>query len=86
MQIITSREFRANQKKYFEIAESETVLVMRRNAKPVVINVATDEDLPTSSELAVIQRGLEDIRSGRTYKKKQNESFDDFFKRMDACI
>jgi PHD/YefM family antitoxin component YafN of YafNO toxin-antitoxin module len=86
MRIITSREFRANQRKYFEIAENETVLIMRRNAKPVVINVATDEDLPSPSELVVIQRGLDDIRNGRTYKKNQNESFDDFFKRMETCI
>ncbi|KAA4062265.1 prevent-host-death protein, partial [Bacteroides ovatus] len=27
MQIITTREFRANQKKYFELAEKETIFV-----------------------------------------------------------
>ncbi|KAB6417575.1 prevent-host-death protein, partial [Bacteroides xylanisolvens] len=26
MQIVTTREFRANQKKYFEMAETETIL------------------------------------------------------------
>lgn len=34
MQIITTREFRANQKKYFELAEKETIFVSRRNAAP----------------------------------------------------
>ncbi|MEO3257685.1 prevent-host-death protein, partial [Parabacteroides distasonis] len=27
MQIVTTREFRANQKKYFEMAETETILI-----------------------------------------------------------
>ncbi|KAB5162582.1 prevent-host-death protein, partial [Bacteroides thetaiotaomicron] len=35
MQIITTREFRANQKKYFELAEKETIFVSRRNAAPI---------------------------------------------------
>lgn len=37
MQIITTREFRANQKKYFEMAETETILVSRRNAAPIMV-------------------------------------------------
>lgn len=45
MQIITAREFKANQKKYFELAETETLLVIRRNSRPIVINVADDDDI-----------------------------------------
>ncbi|RHR39271.1 prevent-host-death protein, partial [Clostridiaceae bacterium AF18-31LB] len=37
MQIVTTREFRANQKKYFELAETETVFVTRKNKRPIVI-------------------------------------------------
>jgi len=44
MQIVTTREFRANQKKYFELAERETVFVSRKNARPIVISVADDDD------------------------------------------
>ena len=44
MQIITTREFRANQKKYFDLAESETVFVARKNGRPIVISVADDDD------------------------------------------
>ena len=44
MQIITTREFRANQKKYFELAEKETIFVSRRNAAPIVVYAATEED------------------------------------------
>lgn len=68
MQIITSREFRANQKKYFELAEKELVLVARKNKKPVAIYVAEDDDMPTKEELQAIQRGLDDVREGRTVK------------------
>ena len=70
MQIITTREFRANQKKYFDLAESETIFVARRNARPIVISVADDDDYLSKSELLAIQKGMEDIKNGRTTKIK----------------
>ncbi len=73
MQIITTREFRANQKKYFELAESETVLVSRKNAKPIALVVANDDDIPSKEEILAIQRGLEDIRANRTIKVENIE-------------
>ena len=68
MQFITTREFRANQKKYFELAERETVLVSRKNAKPIALVVANDDDMPSKEEILAIQRGLEDIAANRTIK------------------
>lgn len=70
MQIVTTREFRANQKKYFDLAERETVFVARKNARPIVISVADDDDYPSKAELLSIQKGLEDIKNGRTTKIK----------------
>lgn len=70
MQIITTREFRANQKKYFDLAESETIFVARKNARPIVISVADDDDYLSKAELLSIQKGLEDIKNGRTIKIK----------------
>lgn len=70
MQIITTREFRANQKKYFDLAESETVFVARKNARPIVISVVDDDDYLSKAELLSIQKGLEDIKNGRTTKIK----------------
>lgn len=70
MQIITTREFRANQKKYFDLAESETIFVARRNARPIVISVADDDDYLSKAELLAIQKGMEDIKNGRTIKIK----------------
>ena len=65
MQIITTREFRANQKKYFDLAESETIFVARRNARPIVISVADDDDYLSKAELLAIQKGMEDLKNGR---------------------
>ena len=44
MQIVTTREFRANQKKYFEMAETETILVSRRNAAPIMVCAVREGD------------------------------------------
>lgn len=44
MHIVTAREFRANQKKYFELAENEQVYVQRKGHRPICISVA-DEDV-----------------------------------------
>ncbi len=70
MQIVSTREFRANQKKYFELAERETVFVARKNARPIVISVADDADYLSKKELLSIQKGIEDIKNGRTVKIK----------------
>lgn len=86
MQIISTREFRANQKKYFDLAESETILVARKNARPIVIRVADDDDFLSKAELQSIQKGVEDIRNGRTYKMQQGESLADFLKRNEAYM
>ena len=83
-QIITTREFRANQKKYFDLAERELIFVIRRNAKPISISVASQ--LPTHSELTSLQRGLDDVRNGCTYIMQQDETLDDFLSREEPCI
>ena len=82
MQIITTCEFRANQKKYFDMAETETVLVTRRNGRPIVINVAEDDDMLTAAELQSIRKGLDDVRNGRTRRMNQDESLSDFLDRI----
>lgn len=65
MVVISPAEFRANQKKFFEIAEKETVIVARKNKKPLIIKPLEEEDVPTREELMAIQEGLNDIKEGR---------------------
>lgn len=81
MQIVSTREFRANQKKYFDLAESEIVLVARKNAPPIVISVADDDDFLSKAELLSIQRGLDDLKNGRTHRMRADESLSDFLNR-----
>jgi PHD/YefM family antitoxin component YafN of YafNO toxin-antitoxin module len=73
MQVISTREFRANQKKYFEFAEKELVLVARKNRRPAALYVPNDDDIPSKEELQAIQRGLDDVRNGRTVKIKNSQ-------------
>lgn len=63
MQIVTTKEFRANQKKYFDLAERETVIVSRKNARPIVVSVADDEDFISKEELQSIKKDLMTLRT-----------------------
>ena len=82
MQVISTREFRANQKKYFDLAANETIYVARRNEAPILISVAKDEDMLNKEELLSIQKGLDDVRNGRVNRMEKWESLDDFLDRM----
>ena len=86
MRIVTTREFRANQKKYFDLAESETVFVTRKNARPIIISVADDEDFLSRTELQSLKKGLEDIKNGRTYKMQEGETLTEFLQRNESCM
>ena len=66
MQIITTREIRANQNKYFDLAEKEPVFVARKNARLIVIKVADEEDFVNKEDLLAIQKGLENIKNCTT--------------------
>ena len=84
MQIVTTREFRANQKKYFEMAEKETILVSRRKAAPIMLTAVKEGDIPSKEELQAIQRGIDDVKNGNTFKMGKGESLDDFLNRIEG--
>ena len=71
MKIITTREFRENQKTYFDLAETERVIVHRgKNRKPVLltpIDESTETDIFFSNPavLASIRQGLEEVKAGK---------------------
>ena len=68
MQIITTSEFRANQKKYFELAEKEKIFVSRRNAAPIVVYAATEEDFPSREELKRVEAYTKRIEDATAQK------------------
>lgn len=86
MQIVSTREFRAHQKKYFDMAEHETIFVARRNSRPIVITVADDDELLSREEMKSIQQGIDDIRNGRTHSMKPGESLTDFINRVGGDV
>ena len=86
MQVITMREFTANQEKYMELVDSDVVVVARENARPIIIRGANDEDNLSEAELRAIQKGLEDIKNGRTYRMREGESLTEFLERTEECI
>lgn len=84
MQIVTTREFRANQKKYFDLAERETVIVSRKNARPIVISVADDEDFISKKNFS-LSKDLMTLRTAgptRCTRMKATE----FLKRTETCM
>ncbi|MDR1981393.1 MAG: hypothetical protein LBQ39_07230 [Tannerellaceae bacterium] len=68
---ISSREFQANQKDYFDLADNGTQIILKRGRKPAyILTPVEDEDLFLSPELKErIDKGLQDIKEekGREY-------------------
>lgn len=80
MYIVTTREFRANQKKYFELAETETVFVTRKNRKPIVINVAEDDYIPRRDLIGELRGALQQVKDhmdGKIKLKSLDELIDE---------
>jgi len=48
--------------------------------------VDDDDDFLSKAELQSIQKGLEDIKNGRTYRMQEGESLTNFLKRTEACM
>ena len=73
MQIVTASEFRANQKKYFDLADKETILVARKNERPIRISVVNEDDFITN-KLDLIERirmALQEVKLLKEGKLKE---------------
>lgn len=76
LQIVTTREFRAHQKRYFDLAEHEKVYVTRKNARPIVISVADDDVIHTPN--AVTLAAMQEAQSGKALEELDVDNFRDF--------
>jgi hypothetical protein len=64
---------------YFSGSKSEVIYVARTFD-------AVEKRFSRREELEAIQRGIEDIKQGRTFKMRKDESLDDFLNRIeDEC-
>ncbi|MDR0812103.1 MAG: hypothetical protein LBN23_07540 [Paludibacter sp.] len=63
---ITSRQFRANQKSYFDLADRGSQILIRRRQKPsYLLTIVKDNDLVfTQDALARIDKARQDALSG----------------------
>ena len=77
---ITSRQFRAEQRKYFDLADNGTQIVLKRGRKRAYVLTPLDEEdmYFTPAMLEKIERSLEQAKNGdvtRVTTKEELKSF-----------
>jgi hypothetical protein len=74
MLVISTRELTQNQKKFFEIANTQRVIVKRKNRFFQIVDLGEtipelDDSLMSQEEMyAKIDRGIEEYKQGKTKK------------------
>ena len=84
MVVVSSREFRANQRKYFDLARSnDVVITSRSHGSYRLVPVSESDTLIDQATLdAKIRKGIADYESGRVHRMNEGESSEDFLGRM----
>ena len=84
MVVVSSREFRANQRKYFELARTNDVVITARSHGSYRLVPISEEDTLIDRESldARIRQGIQDYEAGKVIKMKDNESSEEFLERM----
>ncbi len=85
MQIVTAREFRSNQGKFLGAAKrGQDVLLTSRYGNFRIIPITEDDALMSKEEyFAKIEKSISEVRKGKTYAMKQEESLENFLDRME---
>ena len=84
MVVVSSREFRANQRKYFDLARAnDVVITSRAHGSYRLVPIAEDDTLIDKATLeAKIRQGIADYEAGKVHRMKEGESSEDFLGRM----
>ena len=84
MVVVSSREFRANQRKYFDLARTnDVVITSRAHGSYRLVPVSSDDTLIDNATLeAKIRKGIADYEAGKVYRMNEGESSDEFIGRM----
>ena len=84
MVVVSSREFRANQRKYFDLARTnDVVITSRSHGSYRLVPVMEDDTLIDRATLdAKIRQGIADYEAGKVYRMNEGESTEDFLGRM----
>lgn len=78
MVVVSSREFRANQRKYFDLARTNDVVITSRAHGSYRLVPVTEEDtVMTKEELyQKIDKGIREIREGKGYRVTTKEELE----------
>ena len=84
MVVVSSREFRANQRKYFDLARTnDVVITSRTHGSYRLVPITKDDTLIDITTLnAKIRRGIAEYEAGKAIRMNDAESIDDFLGRM----
>ena len=84
MVVVSSREFRANQRKYFDLARTNDVVITSRSHGSFgLVPVMEDDTLIDRATLdAKIRQGIADYEAGKVYRMNDGESTEGFLDRM----
>ncbi len=79
MLVISSREFRQNQKKYFERADSgEQIIVQRGKDKSYALTPVNEDDIYFNAEmLQKIKQSIEEVKQGKVKQVTTPEGISD---------
>lgn len=82
---VSSREFRANQKSYLDkVANGLELLITRKNEAFKIVKVTDDDTLMSKEDfLDKIEKAVSEVKEGKSFKMKKDESLDEFLKRME---
>ena len=84
MVVVSSREFRANQRKYFDLARvNDVVITSRSHGSYRLVPVTEDDTLIDRAILdAMIRKGIADYEAGKVHRMNEGESSEEFLSRM----
>jgi len=84
MVVVSSREFRANQRKYFDLARvNDVVIVSRTHGSYRLVPIKEQDTLIDQATLdAKIRQGIADYEAGKVHRMYENESSEAFLERM----
>lgn len=82
---VSSREFRANQKSYLDkVANGLELLITRKNEAFKIVKVTDDDTLMSKEDfLDKIEKAVSEVKEGKSFTMKKDESLDEFLKRME---
>lgn len=80
MMIISPSEFRANQRKYFDLACTERIIIRRGNNQSFALVPTHDEDFSLSPRLAAkLDSVRAEVEAGKCMVHQSHDEIDKFF-------